>query len=186
MSFPLGTLSGPAGHPQAPALYKSHPRPRLPLLSHSVLVFTLYWLRQLIHQTRIEALATGCVLPPGRSRSAALVFHITFHHGENGERRFSGPLILRDLWVHDDPRLRVGRGRFFSMFFVRPGLRYGKCPSTLRKRKSKSCLRGCCITHERGITPVCQGLEVALESDSVDRGTRKPGCVVGREIKPEG
>lgn len=35
------------------------------------------------------------------------------------------------LRVHDDPHPRVGRGRFFKMFFVRPGLRYGERPSTL-------------------------------------------------------
>lgn len=86
--------------------------------------------RQLIHPARIKATATRCVLLPAEDpdqprQSSASCFSML---------KWRAPI----QWTLD-PRISgnmmnlisVGRGRFLKMFFVRPSLKHGKCPSIL-------------------------------------------------------
>lgn len=126
---PLGLLPAPAGISCTRFFRDSNPvSTATPLQLWSVT--TSSQSRQLIHPARIKATATRCVLLPAED--------------PDQPRQLSASCIIMLKWRAPiqwtlDPRISgnmmnlisMGRGRFLKMFFVRPSLKDGKCPSIL-------------------------------------------------------
>ena len=76
-----------------------------------------------------------CTSSRGRSRSAALIIRIMF-----SMVKWRAPIQWAlDLRIsgHMMNLISMGRGRFLKMFFVRPDLKYVKCPSTCHLRHDR-------------------------------------------------